>query len=491
MSTDPPEADRPPPLWPPALACAAVALWVDLGSIQRLQHADSLLYAMISRWGWTPFYWGQDRLGMLVPLLARPVADPLANLLLQDFLNIFAGLFAYVLMARFALPDASYPVVGLGAAAASLAFAPPGYQAMYLIDACYGVWLSLGLGALILAERPTPARLAGALSLVLLAHWVNFTTSLILGPLVVGRALWPGRVADGRRRLTDAAVSLTLLAIGVAVGGWLTTLPVVKVATSRAASPFTEWPDAWLGLWSRHREALSSGPLPASIAASALLGLAALAVPATRRRARLPWSAALALAAAAAVVWLYTGTRVWVRLNGYTYRYMIPSSMMVQVAAAGLILGPIGRASGPRVRRGLGLAAASAMLLGAMWTFGPPSPAGVRRDFDRQFGALTPDLLAAGGTHLAGTYDRVWPAAFHAWIALHGRGERRFVWAITGRAEATVDRWRPLAGPSARIAVARGDDRAAVAAFREFDLPPPRLDARLGTIDVYRPDVAP
>ena len=49
------ETDRPPPPWPSALACAAVAAWVDLGSIQRLQHADSLLYPMISRWGWTPF----------------------------------------------------------------------------------------------------------------------------------------------------------------------------------------------------------------------------------------------------------------------------------------------------------------------------------------------------------------------------------------------------------------------------------------------------
>ena len=423
---------------------------------------------------------------MLVPLLARPVADPLANLLFQDFLSIFAGLLSSMLLSRFALRDASNPAVGLITAASTLALAPPGYQAMYLINACYGVWLALGLGGLILAERPSPARLALAGVLILLARWVNFTTSLVLGPLVVARALWPGRGLPGRRRLAEALIALALLGLGVTVGGWLTTLPRVKVPTSLDALPAHRWPEAWLGLWSRHQAALTPGRLPAFVAAAAGLGLAALSIPATRRRARPVWSAALSLAAAAAVVWLCSGTRLWVRLNGYAYIYINQYLMMIQTAAVGVVLGPIGLSIGSRGRRGLAGLAAAGLLGGGAWTFGPPSISGVRADFDRQFGALTPDLLEARCTHLAGSYDRVWPAVFHAWVVLHGRGERRVVWAVAGRGEATVDRWRPPPGGPALVAVPHGDDDAALDALNEFAFPSLGPDHRRATVNVYR-----
>ena len=38
---------------------------------------------LVSLQRWTPFYWDQERYGMLIPALALPVRDPLLNLLLQ------------------------------------------------------------------------------------------------------------------------------------------------------------------------------------------------------------------------------------------------------------------------------------------------------------------------------------------------------------------------------------------------------------------------
>src|SRR5262245_19274452 len=98
-----------PPLWPSLAACAAAAVILDLGGLHRLHHGDSLLPVLVSLQHWTPFYWEQDRIGMLLPLLAMPIRDPLTNLLIQDGAAIFCGLAAAVLLARWAVGGVGWP----------------------------------------------------------------------------------------------------------------------------------------------------------------------------------------------------------------------------------------------------------------------------------------------------------------------------------------------------------------------------------------------
>jgi hypothetical protein len=500
----------PPPLWPSLLICAVVAAWVDLGTIQRLQHADSLMYPMISLWHWTPFYWGQDRFGMLVPLLARPIGNPLANLLVQDFLNIFSGLAAFVLLARYMSRDAAYPALGILGAASFLAFVPPAYQAMYFIDACYGIWLALGLGGLIAVEsRPggvSVFRLACGLVMILLAHWVNFTTALILGPLVVSRLLFLGTARPRRpsfdphpesseaRRVrakmrgiggSETTLALLLLATGVVVGWFLVRLSIERLTTPLDALAPSEWIAAWYGLLERQWESLSPQRLPAFLASATALGLATLAWPAARRQAPMAWRTADALVLSAAVIWLYTGTRLWVRLNGYTFRYLIPSVLMVQAAILTIGVAPLYHAAGPNARKGLNAIAVAAMFGGATLSFGYPSLSGVRSEFDRKFGAMTDDLIDARCTHLAGEYYRVWPAVFHANVVLYERGEDRILWAVTGRSEATAHLWRAVPPDQVRVAIPIGD-REAAKLLKDFDFPPLREWERRRTVRVFR-----
>src|SRR5207237_952348 len=118
------------------------------------------------------------------------------------------------------------------------------------------------------------------------------------------------------------------------------------------------------------------------------LGLRVLAWPAARRQAPTAWRAAAALALAAVAIWLYTGTRLWVWLNGYTYRYLMPSALMVQTALVTVGVAPLCRAAGPLIRRGLNAAVVGAMFAGAALTFGLPSGSGVRADIDRKCGAM-------------------------------------------------------------------------------------------------------
>src|SRR3954447_12920962 len=94
--------------WPMvAVTIAMIAAWMGLGSLHDFQHADSLLTVLISTQRWAPFFWGQDRFGMLVPLLAMPLHHPLANLLAQGWLMTSAALLAPFVIARFLVGSAA------------------------------------------------------------------------------------------------------------------------------------------------------------------------------------------------------------------------------------------------------------------------------------------------------------------------------------------------------------------------------------------------
>src|SRR5947209_6850022 len=83
--------------WPFILLCAVAALTIDFGSLHRLQQGDSLIAVLTSLYCWTPFYWEENRFGMLMAFIAMPVKHPLANLLFQDALLIFACLAVFFL----------------------------------------------------------------------------------------------------------------------------------------------------------------------------------------------------------------------------------------------------------------------------------------------------------------------------------------------------------------------------------------------------------
>ncbi len=84
----------------PLVGCLAAAICIDLtAAFQRWQDGDTLIPVLSSLYAWTPFYWSQDRLGMLVPLLATPFKHPLTNLLVQNGLTIFGCLMTLVVFA--------------------------------------------------------------------------------------------------------------------------------------------------------------------------------------------------------------------------------------------------------------------------------------------------------------------------------------------------------------------------------------------------------
>jgi hypothetical protein len=474
-------------------ALAAAAVLVDLGSLHRLEQGDSLVPVLVSLQRWTPFYWGQDRYGMLVPLLALPVRDPLWNLLAQRLVLALCGLGAVVLLARHVLAGRDWPLAGALAAAGLLAAAPAPWLFEYLFSQPYGLSLALAAAGLALAEpgadgrRPWPRIAWGAL-LVLLAHWVNAATGVLLVALAAARAVADRLEGEDLGVIRDRLVwDAGLLAAGLVAGQVLLRyLPALSGAAPAAYTtslPLSTLPAAWSALFANAwRE---SGAWPAVLWAEAAAGLALLSLPALR--AHLPGALvrAGALLGAALAYALVAGSLRWVEENGFHWRYLAPSAVLVHLASASLLAEPLARLR--RTAPPAAIAALALVPLAALAVSGRPSLARVRADLDHVAGRLTADLLAARCDVVAGDYFTVWPAVWHAALVSRERGERPRVYGLTHRATPAARDWwdRRLSG--VRYCRAAGDGAAADRWIRDYGLPVMTPTARVGAVEIIAP----
>jgi hypothetical protein len=487
--------------WPLLAALVAAAALLDLGSLHRLEHGDSILPVLVSLQRWTPFYWDQERFGMLVPLLALPVRDPLWNLLLQRFLMVLAGLAAVVLLARHLLAERDWPLVGAAAAATLLLFAPEAWRFEYLGDQPYGLALALALAGLAFAE-PAPHggrrprwRLAAGLLLVLLAHLVNPATGVVLGLLALGRALedWftepeAERPAIRERLLVDAG----LLAVGLAAGQASIMLYPLLTGNPQLLAvgflPLAEWPAAW-GLTVARAWAEAPG-WGAALMVLAGLGLALMGLPSSRgwRRDALVRAGMLLVAACAYAA--FVGALAWVAQNQHHPRYLAPAAVLLHLAVLSLVVEPLARAA--RAARPGFVMALVALPLAALAAGGAPSLSRVRADLDARTGALTEDVLGSGCQLIAGDYWSVWTGVWHASLVARERGlldaagGPRRVWGVSHRATPTVPQWKALPAGSLRICRPRGEEpeREAERWLRAYHAWPVRLVERRATVDL-------
>jgi hypothetical protein len=429
-------------------ACAVTAATIDLGTVHRLHQADSLLPALVSLQHWQPFYWGQDRLGMLLPLLALPFADPFANVLVQSGLAIFAALMSFFLIARFARVPQHW-LCGLVAVGSFLVFCPAPLRFEYLFGhQPYGVSLTLGLAGLVSCEDPRRGRVVAGAAMVALAHWVNVTVWLILLPALVLRAAF-GRAPQPVVR--DAGIVL----VGAGIGRLLMMLASAHGGPRGLLAP-SSWPEAWQAL-AAHAWDESGAWLPAS----ALLGcVGAIAGRAAGQGIRSEVLCGAGILVGCAMAYgLAVGTIEWVALNAFSVRYVLPSLVFATtgLAALGVELVAARPAASAGVTRYV--VVPSALLAIAIWAYGPPSLRGARTDLWRvgSYDGWTENLLAAGCTHVSGNYWRVWPAVFHAAVITHERGEDRTLWGLTERAQGARRRWRHLPIDRFRVCVAPDD----------------------------------
>jgi hypothetical protein len=239
---------------------------------------------------------------------------------------------------------------------------------------------------------------------------------------------------------------------GFLAGRALTSLSIHH-PTTLAMIPPGEWPLAWRWLGEQTWDALAPWAWPLTLVSMAVLAVTINRVRLRRRvplpsavpadRSAIPWREAAALLSTALLVALAMGTRRWLKLNNYAPRYLLPSVFLAQGALTMLIVKPLAGAILADQRWRLPMLVAPLLLVGVVWGYGFPSPRRVRADINRM-GGLTPDVLAAGCTHIAGNYWTVWPAVFHVNLALYERGEPRTVWGVTFGGQPTSTLWRDV-----------------------------------------------
>ncbi len=417
----------------------SIACWMNFGTLHHFQSADSVLPVLVSLQHWTPFYWGQDRFGMLVPLLAMPFRDPLANLLLQGCVTTTAALVAPFLVLRYFDSGPYWFAAGAFANALLLLLVSPMLRFDWLVTQPYGLSISLAFAGLLAARRS--GRLGGftAAGLLLLAHWVNLGIVLMLVPCVAIR----GRLQP--RELLAAAIGFT--------GGVLFAHRSSAPATTTATVPFAGWPTGWLRLLHSSLASLQHPFLLASLLALLAIGVAAVLTRRTSSNAP-PIRTSMMAFAAAVVYWLVVGTLEHVRLNDYFPRYVFPSLLLAGIAASIVIVSLV------RTIRYASMLAAAAFAAAAVFGYGTPSVAGLNKAIDRQMGSMTRDIVANGATVIAGDYWTVWPAVFHASLVRYRSGAAAPTFGLTYRSGPTDALWSQISRTRRVIIAASRSDRA-------------------------------
>ena len=409
-----------------AALVALTAVWMGLGDLHKLHHGDSIILSLISQQQWSPYFWETNRYGMLLPLLAKPFANPLTNLIVIVILGIFAGLAASFLLVRYFFDDSIWLMAAALQNIWLLLLVPKDVQFDWFVCQSYGASFALGFAALILLSKQ---KYLAALVLLLLTHWVNSAAFVVLVPVLLLRHL----VTRTRQGLLQ---SLGLIGISAAAG-----LAGMRFAhfrnTDTGLLPMSLWPPGWLELLDKTH----------SIVVPNLTVILWMSVPAALALALLifTWSGRRALQIAAGFVligcgyWLFAGSLIWVRMSTYVPRYVYVSLLLFSLAMAITVVAVFERFLGNG--RLLAIASTAVMFAVAASVYGSPSVAKVRRDIDQKFGALTPEVLSSNISLIAGDYWTVWPAVFHANLVLYERGEHRRIYGLSYRDQNTFPDW--------------------------------------------------
>lgn len=411
---------------------AVAAVLVDLSDIHLLANADTIVPSIMVLQRWTPFYWDQERYGMLVPLVATPLANPLHVFLAIDGICAFLGLLTPVLLGFWLLRDRG-AIAGLSSSALLLLAMPERLRAEYLNAAQpYATSMALAALAMILLDHRRWRTLA--FLVLCLACWVNVATPLWLFPLLL---------VEKRRAWGD-----WLVVVGAAAVGAVLMLGAEYRGTSRALVDVSEW--AWsLGRLFGRFFALPVGVLLGVPVVMALVGL-------VLRPSREVLRKVLALVVGAVVCGLVMGVQLWVYLNLYAPRYLLPC--VILVVTAGMLLGVttlLARADAVRMHAvTVGLCC---VLVGAApVVLGPPSLERVRSDIALLGGAEAEEAIALRCTHLLGEYWRVWPAIFVAQWRLHEQGTPRRIYGLADRGIVMRDEWMALPPAQWRVCLVLG-----------------------------------
>lgn len=420
---------------------------------------DTIVAYMASLEKWTPFFWGQDRYGMLIPLLTLPISNPFYNIVLQNILHILTSVGAFFVLSRFLFSDDHWLeagmlslllFIGLNGAQDAKEFLCP-WQ-------IYGPGLFFGLLALVWA----PQNVVLALLFAVLGAWSNFAMNALLGLLLLAvtldRAAREGWEAHLRPFLRQGGVLLVSVMIGEGIR-----YPYRTSFSSQYS--FLGAFDAligWVRLFDDHAKAQGASLMVAILPAAFLISALIFSSRARLHGVRATWRAGLAALVAALWYTMIVGASEFARTNGYPRRYLAPLWIFWLVAVSGILVHLL--AGEPRPRKSLAWLFLGAFLL-MVARFGVPSPQTAWDSLVNRLAANYAPVKEAHCTHVAGDYYRVWDAVLYTRLT-----EQPKVWAITDRSEVTRKLWDVRKFRNPRICYWKNDEAEALSYLQSFNV---------------------
>jgi hypothetical protein len=465
--------EPPARIWPYLLVNLFVAGWLDFSRIHQMMNPDSVIYSLASLYEWRPFFWEQDRVGLLWPLLFSWSRDPLLTLLLQTFTTTYLGLCMPVLFARVISPHRAGPALATAAGAVVILCVTHDDRGQsvildnWLVVCNFPGSLTLALGAILILERDGGGRwvragrvlLAGGL--LLAAHWVYLGVLLFLVPFVLYRGWQPGPTpAVSWRRvlvrpLLQPAVRWFLIGSVVSAAAVFALMQyVLATDPSVGPTPTRELPvERWPWVWGSLVGMLFLEPgIPLAAGAFAVVAGAGLVWGLTFDRLAVKALAlrTLPVFLAALGEFAFLGTRFWVENNSYHPRYLVAAGTGLSLSVLLVGLAPVvGR------WRWAGVFAVGLLGVACVVRFGWPGPDVPRQSVEWAAWNTADDLAGLDIDGVGGDYPTAWSVVFAANVRRHELGLPE-LWGVSYRAGPLRHRW---ADPDRtyRVAVVRVD----------------------------------
>jgi hypothetical protein len=434
-------------------AVTLAAVLIDLGDIHSRHNADSYVPVLVSIYHWEPYYWEQNRYGMLVALLAKPWSHPFTNLLVQNGITIWCGLASVLLTARFLFRREDWTTGAMAAAAAFAVVAPLQFQ--WIFSTTFNVFstsLALGLFGLLCFEELTRRRLAGGVVCFALATWVNSAIGVLLLPLTmfvgIARLLFADLHGNELARIKrDMRVHSAVCIASVAFAFGLQQLAPAAYHTTSIAVPT---PDRWWPvLRSMTVDFLVENHPGLWLSFMGVCFALVLVGGAPRFGGKRERAATVTAVVMASSVYIAT---MGILFNWW--RYAAPALVVVHSATVAAAIGPLFRRPPPLWIGALVLAALVPI------RHGTPSLARVERELRSKLDVGFNDVIEARATHVAGDYWRVWPIVFAANWRLCDLGRDEPIWGLSHRSMPTERYWKAVPPERTRVAVFDDDPRA-------------------------------
>ena len=420
-----------------AAVAVLIAYAVASGEIALRHNSDSLIPIFVSLESWTPFYWGQNRFGMLVPLLALPVRDSLWNLIVQNGLSALLLLTGTAALSRHL--GVRWPSgIAIALVAVIVTFSFDNLKVL-LLTTNQSYSPALGLCGLAVGQfmDGSPGRILIGGALMVLGAWVNAGVALFTVCLCV--ALCASRAT---RPLAIRLLIAALVAIAAHKG--LQTLISDRLldVTGIHLVPVGAIPAALTSLWLDVIHQTGAGFLFVVGALWLAAGLWTVRGPDQDTARRVLWAIAIGSVAYAVVMTiLFRGVG----------RHMSPVFVVALVAPM-IILHRAGV-------RGLGAPAVAAIAaLTVVAQTGIATPRSLRQDLVATLGLGRAEVAFKRGVRaVTGNYWDVWTVTF-ATNLLHERAMgARPVLPVAMRAERLIGRARDLPRDARVLVVPSGD----------------------------------